>query len=475
MTRLPLSLRPGAGMLLLVLSGVAIAQTPQTTTTRYQYDANGNLTRITDPLGRVTDHSYDALNRLQQQLQPAPVAGAARPAIQYSHDGQDRLVSVTDPRNLVTRYTLDGLGNQTALSSPDTGTTSKTFDAAGNLTTSTDAKGQTTTYSYDALHRVTRIVYADGNAIAYEYDQGPNAIGRLSRLSDSSGSTAYAYDSKGRITAETRTLDGATYVTAYAYDNAGRLASLTYPSGRVVSYTRDDAGRIRQIDVSLDGASQTVVSQVSYRPFGGVQSFVNGAGRTVTRGFDLDGRLTSFTLHDQTQLVTYDAASRITALWNASNAAHSHSFGYDDLDRLTQYSGTGVNQSFGYDAVGNRTSQLLGSGSYSYSTSSGANRLTQVSGPGGNKTYTYDANGSLINNGQKRFTHDARGRMVSANTALGLVQYRLNGLGQRVQKSTPAATTVFHYDSNGQLIGERTGPYSVDYVYLHDIPVAVFK
>jgi YD repeat-containing protein len=170
-------------------------------TTNYQYDAMGNPTQITDPLGRVTNQSYDALNRLIQQLQPAPAAGVARPTIGYAYDGQDQLVSVTDPRNLVTSYTVDGLGNQSKLVGPDTGTTNQTFDAAGNVKTSTDARGKITTYSYDVLNRITSIAYGSGTATTFEYDGGtagaPNAMGRLTKMTDESGQTTYTYNAAG--------------------------------------------------------------------------------------------------------------------------------------------------------------------------------------------------------------------------------------------------------------------------------------
>jgi YD repeat-containing protein len=42
--------------------GTTQAQT-QNTTTHYAYDANGNLTSSTDPLGNVIQYTYDALNR----------------------------------------------------------------------------------------------------------------------------------------------------------------------------------------------------------------------------------------------------------------------------------------------------------------------------------------------------------------------------------------------------------------------------
>jgi YD repeat-containing protein len=82
---------------------------------RYQYDYNGNRTQIKDPLQQVTDITYDSLNRVTKQLQPPPVAGAARPAINYTRDARDQMASVRDPRGLTTRACREhaGLGDQT--------------------------------------------------------------------------------------------------------------------------------------------------------------------------------------------------------------------------------------------------------------------------------------------------------------------------------------------------------------------------
>ena len=442
------------------------AQTTQDTTYSYQYDANGNLTQITDPLGYLTKYSYDALDRRIKETNPN------NGVIQYGYDGLSQLTSVTDPRNLVTTYTVDGLGNQTALTSPDTGKTTKTYDAVGNVQTSTDAKGQTTTYQYDALNRITSISYADGKVITYQYDQGPNGIGRLTQMTDPSGSIQYSYDQKGRVTREVRTISGQSYTTAYRYDNAGRLTGITYPSGRSIDYTRDSAGRIRQINTSRNGVTQALVTQVIYRPFGPVQSVVFGNSQTYTRSFDLAGRLTGYTLNNQMQTVSYDKSSRITAISDAGNAANNATYGYDALDRLTSYLTSISSLSYGYDAVGNRTSKVNGSATTTYGYASTSNRLTQISG---SPAIGMDVNGSTTNNSVAQFGYDARGRMVSANTPIGQVQYRINGLGQRVQKVTPTETTVFHYDRNGKLIAESSGQGTTDYVYLDDMPVAVLK
>jgi YD repeat-containing protein len=465
-----LTLRPALGALLLALaSSPALAQT-QDTTYRYEYDAVGNRTQVTDPLGRITRHGYDAFNRL------VLATDAAGGMTRYGYDGLDQLIAVTDPRNLVTAYTIDGLGNQTALASPDTGTSTRTVDIAGNVITSTDARGQTTRYQVDVLSRITRITYADGQQVTYAYDQGNNALGRLTQVSDAAGTIAWAYGPTGKASSETRTINDIAYVTSYGYDAAGRLERVTYPSGRILTYARDAMGRISAIASSRDGASIPVVSQVTHEPFGGIRSYVNGAGKTVVRSRDLDGRITSHTLGNGVQTIAWDAASRITAIGNGVNPAASHQYGYDRLDRLTQDIGA-LTRSFDYDPTGNRTSHDIGATRFGATIEASSNRLLQVSAPGSNTTYGYDANGSRTSDATRQYGYDARGRLVTAVTAAGTVQYRINALGQRVQKSASGSSTVYHYDGQGQLIGESTaqGVFGKEYVYLHDMPVALFQ
>jgi YD repeat-containing protein len=467
MIRKPLRLIPVASLSFAII-GNSHAQT-QNTTTIFAYDLMGNVTQVTDPLGHVTKYAYDALNRR------STITNAINGVTKNAYDGLDQLTSVTDPRNVVTSYGIDGLGNLVQTTSADTGVTTSTYDEVGNVKTSTNAKGQTTTYQYDVLNRITSISYTDGGAVIYQFDQGTNGIGRLTSVSDSVSSIAYTYSAHGRVTSETRVIGTATHVTIYRYDNAGHMSGLTYPSGRSVDYVRDSMGRISQITTSKDSVVQPLVTQVTYQPFGPAQLLTYGNGQQFRRTFDLDGRIASFTLGSQTQAISYDAASRITSIADQASQATGNTYGYDLLDRLTNYVSPTVGVSYSYDAVGNRTQKSQNSSVTSYSYGATSNRLTQA----GQQIITTDANGSITNNTRAQFAYDARGRMISATTAIGLVQYKVNALGQRVQKITPTESTVFHYDSGGKLIAETTtiGTTSktVEYVYLGDLPVAVLK
>ena len=438
-------------------------------TTAFGYDDQGNLLRVAAPLSRDSTQSYDALDRLTRMVDP--MGGE----IHNGYDALDRLVSVTDPRALTTSYEYNAFDDLTRQVSPDSGTTMQTLDAAGNVLTRANANGTSATYKYDALNRVTQTTYSDGQAETYSYDQGANALGRLTGITDSSGTSAYAYDARGRLTQETRTIGGQAYVTAYSYDAAGRLASITTPSGRTFVYLRDALGRVTQIDTAGNNLSQVLVQGVTYFPFGGVKGFTFGSLAGYTRSIDADGRIAAYSQANETRTLIYDEASRITAIHDPGNAANDAAYGYDKLDRLTGWAQSTTSQAFTYDATGNRTSLAVGGTSYPYSVDPASNRLNGVAGPTPT-TYTHDAAGNLIaSSATGTFTHDARLRLVRATVGTTVTEYRLNALGQRVAKIGTAGTTHYHYDAAGRLVGESdaTGKMQKEYVWLSTTPVAM--
>ena len=446
--------------------------------TEYGYDDQGNLTSVKDPLLRITTNHYDALNRVQRSVDAA--LGVTR----YAYNGLDALTQVSDPRDLVTGYLVDGLDNLARQDSPDTGVTLNTYDDAGNLLTQEDAKQQVTRYSYDALNRVASTVFHDSSRQDYRYDEGLHGIGRLSAITETradgqvSSRLAYAYDLHGRVTAETRHLGGIEYVVAYAYDAGGRLTGVTYPSGRTLTYTLDDLGRVSAIVTAKDNESQEVVQDVSYHPFGGVKAYRLGNGQAYSRSIDLDGRIASYTLGAQTFGIGYDAASRIEFIADLGNAANVNTYGYDALDRLTSAVTPATPFAYSYDAVGNRLSKTTGTAKDIYSYAPTSNRIaaiTPASGPA--RSFSFDANGSTVADGINTYSYDPRGRMVGAMSGAGETSYRVNALGQRVRKTNDNGDTVFHYDKAGRLIAESdaAGTFRREYLYLGDIPVGIVQ
>lgn len=390
----------------------------------YAYGLNDEVFRTTDPLGRTTQRSYDQLKRLTR------VSFPMGSTVQLTYDALSNVTAVVDPRGIQTSFVYDGLGNRVSSFSRDEGVRIFTYDEAGNLKSKVDAKGLLTRYEHDALNRLTAIHYADGTQETRTYDQGPFGIGHLTQMTDATGTTSYAYDLHGRLIRETAaratSVASVSLTTRYAYDARGRVATMTYPSGRTVTYAYDAEGRMTKIDGTRSGVTRTLVQAVTRRPFGEVEAFTSSTGSRMERTFDLDGRITGFTVAGTRWGISYDVASRITAL---SAPGVSRTFAYDDLDRLVQVSG-GVNESFVYDLNGNRTSLATGPRTESLTYSANSNHLTRRD----TANFVWDANGNLVSDGMRQFTYDQRGRLVEMKVEQATARYFINGQGRRVAK-----------------------------------------
>jgi RHS repeat-associated protein len=456
-------------------------------TIKYTYDPNGNALTITDPLSHLTQQSFDALNRVIQ------VVDAGTGITKVTYDPHDRPVTVLDPNGGSTTYVYDGFGDVIERTSPDTGKTVYHYDLAGNLIQSVDATGSTANFTYDALDRVLTTKYpADlSENIAYIYDESGRGfgIGRLTSVTDAVGSLSRSYDERGSILSERRVHGTATLLTSYAYDKASRVSSITYPSGWSTLYTRDVMGRITAINAnSPSGVSQSVVSGVSYQPYGPVNALTYGNGVAEAHTFDLDYRLTNLTSSGKAALqnltYSYDAANNVSSIADGVTAANSQGFGYDALDRLTSAKGGYGSLGYTYSSIGNRLTQTSSGATTSYVYAPHSNQLTQVKTGTATQTVGNTSTGS-VNSFSPPFgqvsslTYNQAGRLASTGGSGGkITQYTYDAFGQRLLKvGSATSTSLFQYDSGGHLIQEADGQGNtrVDYIYLSDRPVATVQ
>lgn len=440
---------------------IGAANTAAVTTT-FGYDNNGNQLTAAAPLTRNTTNAYDELNRLSQITDPA------NGLTKFTYDANDNLTQVTDPRNLNTSYQYDGLGDLKQLTSPDTGVTQYTYDSGGNLKTQTDSRTKTGTYTYDALNRATQLAYPD-QTITYAYDAGTNGKGRLTSVTDASGSTAWTYTAQGRVASRSETVTGTTIRTlSYGYDSSGRLSTITLPSNNVIGFGYTQ-GKVTSITLN---STTTILSGVLYDPFGPVRGWTWGNGQSVARTYDLDGKPTQI---DSGGLKSYgyDDAFRITSITDPGNSALSWTYGYDSRDRLTSASRTGLSQTWTYDANGNRLTQG-GTTSTTFTPATTSNRLSSTSGAVV-RTYGYDNAGNTTSYAGRTFTYNDAGRLVSTTASSVTTTMAYNALGQRVKKSSPSGTRYFVYDESGHIVGDYDSGGTVwqEIVWFGDTPVAV--
>ena len=463
--------------------------------TLFRYDRTDKLTQVQDPRGGIFAYAYDGLQRI------ASLTNEAGARVTLTRDAQDEVTAYRDPRGLTTAYLRNGFGEVIRESGPDVGTTVIVRDARGLATRITDPRGIVTNLTYDAAGRLVSETYpADATQnVTYYYDStanGNRGVGRLTAITDGSGSLARRYDALGRVVAETRAIGARSYSTFYAYNAAGRLTAITYPSGRVVNYARSSLGRASAINMqsSASAPAQSVAGALTWSPMSTrLAGLTHGNGLTLARSYDRDGRLATLKLANGASRVmdlgyAYGDGMNLTAVNDNVSAANSVSLTYDAAQRLASARGPWGTLSYGYLATGDRSQESLtapAGGSplttlLSYPANS--NRLSTTSvGSFTTRAFTYDAAGNLVTQvmGPLRlaFAYNQRNRPVTVTRTGDGTQvsnYLYNALEQMVQRRTnaprgPAGTVHYVYGLDGSLLAEAdgsTGAITREYIWL---------
>jgi RHS repeat-associated protein len=447
---------------------------PDGTFTRYDYDFNGNVASVTDPEGHTTFYFYDALNRREEMRQPEPEPGAGIPITEYDYDGHGNLAAVVDANQAVTTFQYDDMDRQVFTVSPDSGSGSFAYDAAGRRVNKMDAMGINVRYTYDILDRLQMIDFPADPDISYTYDQGPYAKGRLTGVNDPSGSTEFGYDERGRLVEKNSTVNGVDYLLSRSYSPGGRVNTVTYPTGRTIDFFRADcACRVDAIYSNYGDERVTLMENLTYLPFGGATGMDTGAGGSVRNVTDAAGRLRVANPGERTERTfEYFPDGNLKSVLVSNENGKNRTYQYDALNRLTN-----VDDPYGafqyryqYDKVGNRLGKTTRTQKKEtdYFYLAGTNQLYFQYAAGDLILFTYDPNGNMSGMGDKTLVYNQDNRLVRVDGSQGtLGEYVYNALGQRVIKAADGLTTVFHYDFEGNIIGESDpgGTFTREYLY----------
>jgi len=451
--------------------GYLLARTdPQSGTTSYQYDANGNRTATTNPDGTSTSSLYDTLGNLLSSTD------AAGNSTSYSYNSFGQTTSITDPQGGITRYSYDDRGNLISLTDPAGAATSYEYDSKGNMTRLTDAAGQSTSFGYDTAGNMTSVSDASGATTSYSYD----AAGNVTVITDARGGvTSFSYDSRGRLI---KTVNPQGNATSYSYDKNGNKLSATDANGTTTRYEYNSRNQLIKTTDALGNSTVYAYGGNSCPSCGGgvdKLTALTDANNNVTR-YDYDslgrlmkeadplGKITSY---------NHDAKGNLIARTDAKGQTISYS--YDANGRLLKKSyPDNTEESFSYDAKGNILTASNKNISYSFSYDVAGRMLSSSDSNGNTISYSYDAAGrkthTVYPDGSKiSYSYDVAGRLASItdqhNNRFSLTY---TSLGQRAKLSYPnSATTGYSYDSAGNLtnLSHQTHGRPVStFSYTHD-------
>jgi len=397
------------------------------------YDANRNVTSITDGLGRSTGITRNQFG------QTSTVTDATNQTRTNNYNALHRLTSATQNGNTLVSIAPDAKGRPGSV---------------------TNANGYAVAYTYDDLNRVLRVTYPDqtysenqwgcchldtqrdraGNFTSFIY----NEVNRLILAFDAKNLvTEYAYDPAGNLT---KLVDGNHNATQWQYDNRNRAAKKVYAGGSFYLYDYDGVGNVlHQTDAK--GVLTTYIYDVVNN-----LTQISAAGLT-TVGFAYDSlnRRTQMTGGVGTTTFGYDLASRLSTV-DGPWASDTITLSYDALGRATGHSinNTGTS-TFVYDEYGRPQTATNPLGTFTYNYPSAVSTLlasiTPTSGP--NTSFSY-----------ADMAHDQRLAEIwhkdSGNQTISKFDYEYDVLGQIAKWTQQAGSAApqaynFDYDPVGEL------------------------
>lgn len=465
------------------------------------YDSSNRVTSITDPIGRAVQYTYNSQGTL------ATVTDPAGGVTSYAYDPQNNqhLISVTDPRGVViAQNTYDSNGRVVQQVEADGGVLSLAYTLLNPTaravspvlkTVVTDPLGNQTTYRFEPQGLLTDATDATGQTKSFSRDpQSSSLVMAIAGTADcsacgasSAGDQHFTLDANGNVLTQTDALGN---TGTFAYEPSfNKVTSIKDPLGNSTTFTYDSAGNL----LTRTDANGHMTS-FAYNSFGQVIQITDPLGQKTTFSYDGQGNLISTTdpLGDTTSTV-YDAISRPVQTTDALGRKSITT--YDPLGRvMAQTNAQGNSTQFTYDAVGNLLSVTDAKGHPTLFTYDGLNRLLTKTDPlGKTDTRGYDFNGNLITFVDRRgqasqFTYDAlnrltgetyqdatvarsydaNGRLVHVNdSAGGVFDFAYDLAGHLLSSAGPFGTVQYTYDAAGrtasrQVVGQSALAYSYD-------------
>ncbi len=462
-------------------------------TTYDLYDANGQLTQMTDPNGLRTSYTYDARGRVKT-ITRTPLSGSAA-ITQYSYTPWGDVSQVIDPDGVVLdyqydaahdlrfivdaagnyiHYTYDLKGNRTGENIYDSGgnlkramgyaydlrnnlsqinnagnITQLVNDAVGNLTRETDPNNNPATqHTPDALNRLVQTIDRLGGTTGYGYDVNdrPTQVAPPGK-----SATQYTYDDLGNLLKEISPDRG---TTNYTYDAAGNLKTVVTAKNQTISYTYDALNRLTFVDPPVYVNDETYIYDTCTNGVGRLCSVAN-SWATVINTYDGLGNVTSH----QSLAYTHTPAGRLRTLTYPSGAVVTYD--YDTAGQVSQVSLTrsGTTQVIAsgiqYAPFGPIKALTYGNGKTLAQSWDTAYRLGSQTTPGVLQLEypIYDANGNLKQRSEaitalsSSFTYDALDRLDTGNNP-SFINFDHDANGNRTLFQQGFSVTSYSYSPN---------------------------
>ncbi|QNA99625.1 DUF6765 family protein [Massilia sp. Se16.2.3] len=240
-------------------SALADGSGAQSRTIRYSYGPNGRLLSVTQPGNLISRFIYDVAGRITHRILPD---GSKLVAAVDTEGRQQEAATYTAQDQLTGRAQFDfNAGNRVAATGDGLGAQgSVSYTDAGQVARLTNALGIGTQFDYDAYGQLTSATIAAGTADASTIGFAYDVNGKQIKVTDAKGvTTLRRYDDFGRKMFE---VNGDRGIDLFYYDPAGRLIVRSDGRGTTTRFTYDLQGHM------LSAGSDKIAGLMQYRYLG---------------------------------------------------------------------------------------------------------------------------------------------------------------------------------------------------------------
>ncbi|MDH3348975.1 MAG: hypothetical protein OEM02_12860 [Desulfobulbaceae bacterium] len=370
------------------LASYPVAETPYLTIRSIdtEYDPNNNVTKISETktqtdgtiITDVTDNEYDSFDRVTATTQRGL-------AISYDYDANGNRTKVESPSG-TTNYTFDGR-NRLKTAVVGSNTTTYYYTPDGKQARISYPNGTETIYTYYSTNRVKNVSNTNGetafSSYSYLYDANGNRTEQVELQNGTTETTTYSYNSLDQMTGYTITGEAFTSETLYTFEGYNRKTETISENSTITknrTYTYDETDWLTSIEDDADPAKTQIISY-AYDLNGNtiVKSDSLQPEQDITFTYDSRNQLVQTTRGppiSQQLLGQYDYNAQGLRVRHLSSERGDIDYFYDDNAVLEEH----------------RSSDNTLLAHYRY-----AHRLLSLTSDTGNQYYHYDALGSTVN------------------------------------------------------------------------------
>ncbi|NFL87633.1 RHS repeat-associated core domain-containing protein [Clostridium botulinum] len=324
--------------------------------TKYEYDKNGNLTKIITPKGYEIVKVYDEIDRIIEEHEKDETNNIFRSRV-YAYDKANNIISINEysgeeAKLINSKYSSEFNYDLDILKRYENKKENEKL--LKELDFKIDKRKKN--YTYDSQNRLTHFTNVSGNTARLFYDKNDRIIKQVlpkqyDETKDNGVGTTYKYNIKGQVV-EVKNALGET-VTKNTYDPKGNLKTSVDGENNKVEYTYTLLGQIKDVVTPNSKKEERLAQSYKYDARGNITGITDGNGNETSYLLDDWGRIIQITTPEGgIEKYTYDYAGNITSTTDANGGIIEYF--YNSLGQVCEIKDQeGNSEYFYYDEEGN--------------------------------------------------------------------------------------------------------------------------